>query len=164
MPEGGLRLGNGTLVNFDQTAFVPGYSSSSGLDTSEWWSAPAAVAPRGRLLLAMLLPLAVSAAAMCRYVVPPGTPAAAARCRSLARPRAADGYVFVPDACATPGSGPACETHISFHGCQQDQASIGLQFVFFAGVSSSVCRLLPSLQPCDKHRTCCCVNARSFSN
>lgn len=77
-PAEGLRLGNGTLANFDQTVFVPGYSSSSGLDTN--------------------------------------------------------GYVFIPDECANPSAGSApCPLHVSFHGCQQTQSSIGQQFVLFAG-------------------------------
>lgn len=46
------------------------------------------------------------------------------------QPGAAEGYVYVPQACE---QGARCGLHIALHGCQQDAASIGQAFVAGAG-------------------------------
>lgn len=43
---------------------------------------------------------------------------------------AAEGYLFVPDACA---EGAPCRLHVAFHGCQQSADEIGQDFVTGAG-------------------------------
>jgi hypothetical protein len=44
-----------------------------------------------------------------------------------------DGYVFVPQACET---GEPCRVHIVLHGCKQDVATIGRQFIERAGYNA----------------------------
>jgi poly(3-hydroxybutyrate) depolymerase len=42
------------------------------------------------------------------------------------------GYIYIPAACAA-GSSTACKLHVSFHGCSQDEASIGNDYAAHSG-------------------------------
>ncbi len=49
-----------------------------------------------------------------------------------AKSLADDGYIYIPQQCA---SGDACQLHISFHGCKQNEDAIGMAYIQDTGLN-----------------------------